>query len=96
MGISEEDQKHLFTRFFRSTAATEQAIQGTGLGLSIVHAIVTQHGGAVSVDSARRAGVRRSRCCCPTAPRARHVRDKTQGVCNRRTHTFCGFEATER
>ena len=35
-----------------STAATEQAIQGTGLGLSIVHSIVTQHGGAVSVDSA--------------------------------------------
>jgi hypothetical protein len=52
MGISEEDQEHLFTRFFRSTAATERAIQGTGLGLSIVHAIVTQHGGAVSVDSA--------------------------------------------
>jgi len=52
MGISEEDQKHLFTRFFRSTAATEQAIQGTGLGLSIVHSIVTQHGGAVSIDSA--------------------------------------------
>ena len=51
MGISAEDQQHLFTRFFRSTAATEQAIQGTGLGLSIVHSIVTQHGGAVSVDS---------------------------------------------
>ncbi len=52
MGISEEDQQQLFTRFFRSTAATEQAIQGSGLGLSIVHSIVTQHGGAVSVDSA--------------------------------------------
>jgi signal transduction histidine kinase len=52
MGISEEDQRHLFTRFFRSTAATQRAIQGTGLGLSIVHSIVTQHGGAVSVDSA--------------------------------------------
>jgi len=56
MGIAEEDQEHLFTRFFRSPAATEQAIQGTGLGLSIVHAIVTQHGGAVSVDSARGRG----------------------------------------
>jgi PAS domain S-box-containing protein len=52
MGIPEEDQQHLFTRFFRSSAATEQAIQGTGLGLSIVHSIVTQHGGAVSIDSA--------------------------------------------
>ncbi len=51
MGISEADQQHLFTRFFRSTTVTEQAIQGTGLGLSIVHSIVTQHGGAVSVDS---------------------------------------------
>ena len=51
VGISEADQRHLFTRFFRSTTATERAIQGTGLGLSIVHSIVTQHGGAVSVDS---------------------------------------------
>jgi signal transduction histidine kinase len=58
MGISEEDQEQLFTRFFRSTAATEQAIQGTGLGLSIVHSIVTQHGGAVSVDSATGRGTR--------------------------------------
>ena len=48
--------EHLFTRFFRSTAATERAIQGTGLGLSIVHSIVTQHGGAVSVDSAQGRG----------------------------------------
>ena len=52
MGISAEDQQQLFTRFFRSTAATERAIQGTGLGLSIVHSIVSQHGGAVSIDSA--------------------------------------------
>jgi signal transduction histidine kinase len=58
MGISDEDQQHLFTRFFRSTAATEQAIQGTGLGLSIVHSIVSQHGGAVSVDSAAGKGTK--------------------------------------
>ena len=58
MGITEEDQEHLFTRFFRSTTATEQAIQGTGLGLSIVHSIVTQHGGAVSVDSASGRGTK--------------------------------------
>ncbi len=52
MGISLEDQEHLFTRFFRASAATTHAIQGTGLGLSIVHSIVTQHGGDVIVDSA--------------------------------------------
>ena len=34
MGISREDQEHLFERFFRGTNATN--IQGTGLGLHIV------------------------------------------------------------
>ncbi|HLP12370.1 MAG TPA: PAS domain-containing sensor histidine kinase [Flavobacteriales bacterium] len=34
IGISEEDQKHLFERFFRGRNATN--IQGTGLGLNIV------------------------------------------------------------
>lgn len=52
MGISEEDQSSLFTRFFRTSSAAEQAIQGTGLGLSIVHAIVTQHDGSVTIESA--------------------------------------------
>ena len=56
LGISEQDQRHLFTRFFRASSVTERAIQGTGLGLSIVHSIVTQHGGSVSVESAAGAG----------------------------------------
>jgi PAS domain S-box-containing protein len=56
IGISEEDQEHLFTRFFRTSAATARAIQGSGLGLSIVHSIVSQHGGSVSVESAPDAG----------------------------------------
>ncbi len=56
LGIPLEDQQHLFTRFFRASAATEHAIQGTGLGLSIVHSIVSQHGGSVSIDSAPGSG----------------------------------------
>jgi signal transduction histidine kinase len=56
MGIAQEDQEHLFTRFFRASAATHHAIQGTGLGLSIVHSIVTQHDGRVEVDSTPGAG----------------------------------------
>jgi PAS domain S-box-containing protein len=52
IGIPEPDQGQLFTRFFRASAANEAAIQGSGLGLSIVHALVVQHGGTVSVDSA--------------------------------------------
>ncbi len=56
IGIPFEDQEHLFTRFFRSSAATSSAIPGTGLGLSIVHAIVEGHGGRVYVESAPGAG----------------------------------------
>jgi signal transduction histidine kinase len=51
MGISAEDQLLLFTRFFRSAAANQRAIQGTGLGLAITKAIVDSHGGAIRVRS---------------------------------------------
>jgi signal transduction histidine kinase len=51
MGISGEDQQHLFERFFRTSEAQTEAIQGTGLGLSIVAAIVEAHGGSIEVES---------------------------------------------
>ena len=50
-GISQEDQRQVFRRFFRSADATERAVQGTGLGLSIVQAIVEGHEGTISVES---------------------------------------------
>jgi signal transduction histidine kinase len=50
-GISEEDQRQVFRRFFRSAEATERAVQGTGLGLSIVQAIVEGHEGTIDVES---------------------------------------------
>lgn len=56
MGIPEAEQGQLFRRFFRSSTATEQAIQGTGLGLSIVHAIIAQHQGHIEVESAQDQG----------------------------------------
>ena len=52
MGMSQQEVQHVFRRFFRARAATEGAIQGTGLGLAIVQAIVSAHGGAISVESA--------------------------------------------
>ncbi|MGZ5418572.1 MAG: sensor histidine kinase, partial [Nocardioides sp.] len=40
IGIPEDEQGDLFTKFFRSTTAQDRAIPGTGLGLSIVAGIV--------------------------------------------------------
>ncbi len=51
IGIPEDEQARLFTRFFRSSRAQERAIQGTGLGLAIVKSIVEQHGGSIVVES---------------------------------------------
>ncbi|WP_406832239.1 ATP-binding protein [Pedococcus sp. KACC 23699] len=51
MGIPEDEQDQLFSRFFRSSSAQRQAIQGTGIGLSIVRGIASQHGGSVSAAS---------------------------------------------
>jgi PAS domain S-box-containing protein len=51
MGIPAEEQEHVFERFFRTTRATEQAIQGTGLGLAICKAIVHAHGGQITLAS---------------------------------------------
>ena len=51
MGISAEEQEHVFERFFRTSRATEQAIQGTGLGLAISKAIVHAHGGRITLAS---------------------------------------------
>jgi two-component system phosphate regulon sensor histidine kinase PhoR len=56
MGMSAEDQRRLFTRFFRTEAAG--MIQGTGLGLSITKAIVDAHEGTISVESGVGKGTR--------------------------------------
>jgi PAS domain S-box-containing protein len=49
IGISEEDQKHLFERFFRGGNAT--VIQGTGLGLHLVERYMRLIGGKVEIKS---------------------------------------------
>ena len=49
LGISKEDQQHLFERFFRGTNVTN--IQGTGLGLHIVSRYVQLMNGAITCKS---------------------------------------------
>lgn len=48
-GISAEDQKHIFERFFRSDQS--RTLPGNGLGLALVQAIVQAHQGAIAVSS---------------------------------------------
>ena len=49
VGISEEDQSHLFEAFHRAKNVSE--IPGTGLGLVIVKNAVDLHGGSITVNS---------------------------------------------
>jgi signal transduction histidine kinase len=50
IGISEEDQKALFGKFFRTEAGKNMAT-GTGLGLNITKNLVELHGGTIWVES---------------------------------------------
>ncbi|MET0887472.1 MAG: ATP-binding protein [Mycetocola sp.] len=51
MGIPAAELHQLFTRFFRATTATANAVPGIGLGLVITQAIVRAHGGELDVAS---------------------------------------------
>lgn len=51
IGMTEEDQKHIFERFFKSDQSRTATNGGSGLGLSIVKRIVDMHHGAISVQS---------------------------------------------
>lgn len=50
-GLSEDQARRVFERFYRVDPSRSRAAGGTGLGLSIVSAIVAGHGGRVSVDT---------------------------------------------
>lgn len=56
IGIPEDEQNRLFTPFFRSSLATDLAIQGSGLGLVITKTIIEEHGGTLSLVSAEGEG----------------------------------------
>jgi signal transduction histidine kinase len=49
VGISQEDQKHLFERFFRG--GNVNVIQGTGLGLHLIDQYLELLGGKVQITS---------------------------------------------
>jgi len=55
-GISPEDQKRLFTPFFRADKSRARQTGGLGLGLLLTKRIVEAHGGNLELTSAPKAG----------------------------------------
>lgn len=51
IGISEEDKKLIFERFYRTDKSRNRKTGGVGIGLTIVNAIVKAHGGKIEVES---------------------------------------------
>jgi signal transduction histidine kinase len=56
IGISPEDKKHLFERFYRGDRVSQSSIPGTGLGLAICQEIVSHHNGRIEVQSEENVG----------------------------------------
>jgi heavy metal sensor kinase len=50
-GMSEEEARRAFERFYRSDAQAVQAEPGSGLGLAVVRAVVEAYGGSVRAES---------------------------------------------
>jgi signal transduction histidine kinase len=51
IGISDDDQRHLFTPFFRGDKSRDRKTGGIGLGLALARRIARGHGGDVSIVS---------------------------------------------
>jgi signal transduction histidine kinase/DNA-binding response OmpR family regulator len=55
-GMTQEEQDHIFDRFYRG--ADGRIAPGTGLGLSVVKSLVDLHGGSITVESEPEKGSR--------------------------------------
>ncbi len=58
IGMSSEELRHIFEPFYRADTSRNRAISqsGSGLGLTIVQEMVHAHGGAITIESKKRAG----------------------------------------
>jgi len=51
VGVPKDQQKRVFSRFFRGTNVMRMETEGTGLGLYIVKNIIEAHGGKIWFES---------------------------------------------
>jgi signal transduction histidine kinase len=51
IGISDENQPHVFDKFYRVGHGNQYNVSGYGLGLYYVQQIIERHGGSISVES---------------------------------------------
>lgn len=51
IGLTDEENKHIFDRFYRVDSSRTSSVKGSGLGLSIVHEIIERHEGTVRAES---------------------------------------------
>ena len=51
LGMSKEQRRKIFDKFYRVPKGNRHDIKGFGLGLSYVKAIVTEHKGEIAVQS---------------------------------------------
>ncbi len=58
IGIPKNEHSKIFARFYRATNTAKSTSSGSGLGLYIVRAIIQQHGGDITFESAEGTGTK--------------------------------------
>ena len=56
IGISAQEQKHIFEKFYRAEDEMTRESKGTGLGLALVKQILDFHNAEISVNSKKGVG----------------------------------------